>query len=375
MKDFDLQKDFIEYWDEVVRQWFKLDVDSKEDINPNGFVGVAAQQSTMINAVNENCKNKRGVVSRNYILNTMHMPEPYWGNPLNCSIVLLDYNPAGGPEPNCHTTIKYKDGDESGMKLIKYVKNHGYSSFATECPVFSDAKDLEKKGMGWFCAKKVEGGKGGYEGYHWWQSKREWLDHLVEAICGKKDEKKDRPLPFGMELCGWHSKMWKNNKWIDNCRDIVDQRAIQPLFAAMKNSLGNSPIKIAVCIGSEFSSELLGQFFNEENVKLINVTEKNFNGLLNKNISEEIKNDPIAGRYEDLTYSLVFQDGYIHVIASWKKNGKEVEPKNRKYRIYKISEGDESYYILNHYYKGKNTHPGEHFWPFEKVLIDTIKKG
>ena len=54
MKDFDLQKDFIEYWDEVVRQWFKLDVDSKEDINPNGFVGVAAQQCTMINAVIEN---------------------------------------------------------------------------------------------------------------------------------------------------------------------------------------------------------------------------------------------------------------------------------------------------------------------------------
>ena len=103
-----LETSFIDYWDEVVRQW--LDHNSKDEL----FTEYAEEQHTVINAINENCKN-----SDIYKLNTMHMPEPYWGNPLNCSIVLLDYNPAGGPDPNCHTTINYKDGDESGMKLIK----------------------------------------------------------------------------------------------------------------------------------------------------------------------------------------------------------------------------------------------------------------
>lgn len=362
MKNFDLQKDFIEYWDHVIRLW----LDQNADVTLFKKDEDAKEQLQVINAINENCKN-----SANYKLNTMHMPEPYWGNPTDCSIVLLDYNPAGGPDTNRHTTIKYKDGDESGMKLIKYVNDHSYSNFATKCPVFRDAKDLEKNGMDWFCAKKEEEGKGGYEGYHWWQSKREWLDHLVVAACDKKNER----LPFGMELCGWHSKKWSSNmSWIDSCHEIINKRAIQPLFAAMKNSMGNSPIKIAVCIGSEFSPELLGQFFNDENVKLENVTENKYKKLLKRNISEDIKNDPIARQYEGLTYSIESKDGYIHIIASWKKNGIEEKPRNRKYRIYKISDGDESYYILNHYFKGKNSHPGEHFWPFEKVLIDAIKK-
>lgn len=362
MANFDLQKDFIKYWDEVVRQWLDNDADF------NSFNGVAAEQSAVIKAIYENCKG-----DPDYIINTMHMPEPYWGDPSNCSIVLLDYNPAGGSDPNCHTTIKYKDGDETGMKLIKYVKDDNcYSKFAKKCPVFRDEKYLKENGMSWFCAKKEKGGKGGYEGYYWWQSKREWLDHLVEVTCGKKDGK----LPFGMELCGWHSKNWSSNiTWIDSCCEIINKRAIQPLFAAMKNSLGNSPIKIAVCIGSEFSPELLGQFFNDKNGKFENVSEIEYNSLLKKKFREEIKNDPIARKYEDLTYSLEFKDGYIHVIARWKTKEIEEKPRNRKYRIYKISEGNDSYYILNHYYRGRNSHPGEHFWPFEKVLIDTIKNG
>lgn len=351
MKDFDLEKEFIDYWDEVVRQWLDNDADV------NSFKNDAAKQSAVIKAINENCKN-----SANYKLNTMHMPEPYWGNPLNCSIVLLDYNPAGGPDPNCHTTINYKDGDESGMKLIKYVNKYGYSSFATKCPVFRDAKDLKDKKLGWFCAKKIKEGKGGYEGYHWWQSKRKWLDHLVVAACGKKDER----LPFGMELCGWHSKKWSSNmSWIDGCRSVINQRAIQPLFESLKLS----STKIAVCIGAKFDPILLGQFFNNED---INVT-KDYS-LTTEIISELIKNDSIARQYEGLTYSIESKDAYIHVIARWKNKDKDEEPKNRYYRIYKITEGKESYYILNTYAPGSNRHPGKHFWPFEKVLIDTIKK-
>lgn len=360
MANFDLQIDFIDYWDEVVRQWLQLDVDSKGDINPNGFDGVAAQQIRVINAINENCKN-----SDIYKLNTMHMPEPYWGNPLNCSIVLLDYNPAGGPDDNRHTTIKFKDGDEKDMTLIKHVKDEkSYSSFANKCPVFRDAEDLENDGMGWFCDED-----NGYEGYHWWQNKRGWLDHLVEAICGKKDEKKDRPLPFGMELCGWHSMKWKNNKWIDKCRDIVDERAIQPLFAAMKNSLKDSKIKIAVCIGAEFDFNMLKTFFSD---KIIDVTKKICDSLDNEISMQE-------SDFDNLHYYVSPKSENIHVVAKWQyvmKRKKVIayEEKQRNYRVFKITDNNEKYYIVNTNSSGSNHHPGEHFWPFEKVLIDRIQK-
>lgn len=351
MENFDLKKDFIEYWDHVIRLWLEQNADVTLFKNDED----AKEQLQVIKAINDNCKN-----SANYKLNTMHMPEPYWGNPTDCSIVLLDYNPAGGPDTNRHTTIKYKDGDESGMKLIKYVNEYGYSNFATKCPVFRDAKDLKEKKMGWFCAKKIKGGKGGYEGYHWWQSKHKWLDHLVVAACGKKDER----LPFGMELCGWHSRKWSSNmSWIDGCRKTINERAIQPLFESLKKS----PAKMAVCIGAKFDPKLLSQFFNME-IDKFDVTEEIY-GKINKDI---IIGD--YSKYQDLSYTINRGKDNIHVIARWKNKGKDEEPKNRNYRIYKITEGKESYYILNTYAPGSNHHPGEHFWPFEKVLIDAIKK-
>lgn len=351
MENFDLEKDFIEYWDHVIRLW----LDQNADVTLFKKDEDAKEQLQVINAINENCKN-----SANYKLNTMHMPEPYWGNPTDCSIVLLDYNPAGGPDPNRHTTIKYKDGDESGMKLIKYVNDHkSYSNFATECPVFRDAKDLEK--MDWFCAKKEEEGKGGYEGYHWWQSKREWLDHLVVAVCGKKNER----LPFGMELCGWHSKKWKNNSWTDNCTDIIDRRAIQPLFESLKKSSA----KIAVCIGAEFKYELMKEFFHD---KIEDVT-KNICDRLGSEISMP------ESALDNLRYYVSSEVENIHVVAKWQyvmKRKKVVayEEKQRNYRVFKITDNNETYYILNTNSSGGNHHPGEHFWPFEKVLIDAIKK-
>ena len=352
MKNFDLQKDFIEYWDHVIRLW----LDQNADVTLFKKDEDAKEQLQVINAINENCKN-----SANYKLNTMHMPEPYWGNPTDCSIVLLDYNPAGGPDTNRHTTIKYKDGDESGMKLIKYVNDHSYSNFATKCPVFSDAKDLEKNGMDWFCAKKEEEGKGGYEGYHWWQSKREWLDHLVVAVCGKKNER----LPFGMELCGWHSKKWKNNSWTDNCTDIIDRRAIQPLFESLKKSSA----KIAVCIGAEFKYELMKEFFHD---KIEDVTK-----IICDRLGSEISMP--ESTLDNLRYYVSSEVENIHVVAKWQyvmKRKKVVayEEKQRNYRVFKITDNNETYYILNTNSSGSNHHPGEHFWPFEKVLIDAIKK-
>lgn len=371
MANFKIQEDFIDYWDEVISQWLSLNA------NVTGFKDPATEQSNVIKAINENCD-----YDKNYIINTIHMPEPYWGSPLECSIVLLDYNPAGGARINRHTTINCKEcngfcGEDNKMTVIRYVnEKKKYSDLALRCPVLKEYDDLK-----WFSDKD-----NGYEGYNWWQEKHEWLNHLVNTICGSNA---DELLPFGIELCGWHSKKWSNNmKWIEDCKikDCIKKRAIQPLFAAMKNSLRKSPVKIAVCIGAEFKPKLLCDFFDRDTFKDVTkeiLSEQDFTKEIK--LSEQDlgkKENPLYEKYKDLSYILENEEENIHVIAKWtetKKNGKtDYKETNRNYRIYKITEDinneKKNYYILNTHYSGSNSHPGEHFWPFEDVLIGKIKE-
>ena len=163
-KDFDLKTHFIDYWDKVVRQW--LDWDDKT-ADGTDEAKAAAEQRQIIEAINKTYEK-----DPQYQINTIHMPEPYWGNPEKCSIVLLNYNPAGGPRVNRHTTISCKDckGCKSpssedkeiipSMTFIKYVQKKGYSHFAAdESPVFKTKEELGTD-MKWFWDED-----NGYEGY------------------------------------------------------------------------------------------------------------------------------------------------------------------------------------------------------------------
>ncbi|MBR1801277.1 MAG: hypothetical protein IJ767_07305 [Bacteroidaceae bacterium] len=67
---------FLNYWDDVIRRWF------------DEHIGEGEQTFLDKKLLNLNC---------------MHMPEPYWGNPHNCSIVIANYNPGGGADRNRHT--------------------------------------------------------------------------------------------------------------------------------------------------------------------------------------------------------------------------------------------------------------------------------
>ena len=377
IQEFDLKKHFIDYWDEVVRQWLKNDADYskfKDEVKEQK----AKEQSQIINAINDMFRDQP-----EYRLNTIHMPEPYWGDPRDCSIVLLDYNPAGGPRVNRHTTISCKsctgcdllsDEDKKiipSMTFIKYVDGiikdgkKGYSDIALTGPVFK-----AKKGLEWFWDAD-----NGYEGYDWWQQKCGWLDHLVEVISGEKDEKK---LPFAMELCGWHSQKWNNDmSWIEKgqCRTIINNRSILPLFAALKNST----CKMAVCIGAEFRYDWLEKFFKDKVKDVTKALSDIFTGNDELKKSYDIVDKDGKVVFADLTYTVEY-DGKenIYVVAKWneikKKKGKvRVKPVNRNYRVFKISEGDESYYLLNTNYRGSNGHPAEHFWKFEELLITEIK--
>ena len=385
--DFNLETQFIGYWDKVIRQWLdKKNNWIKMTDGETEEARVAKEQCQVIESINKTYKN-----DPKYKINTIHMPEPYWGNPIKCSIVLMNYNPAGGPKVNRHTTISCKDckgceplTDEDKniidtTTFIKYVNENGYSHFAAdESPVFKTEEQLGAE-MKWFWDED-----NGYEGYSWWQQKCGWLDHLVEIIGGKKDGER---WPFAMELCGWHSKEWKTDlKWIANCRSIIKERTILPLLKAMQKSLPGSSTKIAVCIGAGFSKTSLEKFFQDEkqDVAFQDVTQKICNYIIeNYKCKIECKDS----EYKDLFYQVNFEKDNIHIVVNWnveQKKGKnnaaiedKLEEKNRNYRVFRInireSSKEEKYYILNTNYSGKNSHPGKHFWKFEKYLIDAIK--
>ena len=388
-KDYSLEKQFIDYWDGVVRQWLCKNNDWKKMTDGETEEARATrEQRQIIESINKTYKN-----DPKYKINTIHMPEPYWGNPTDCSIVLMNYNPAGGPRVNRHTTISCKDCQEfqgcepltdedkkiiGATTFIKYVKENGYSHFAAdESPVFKTEEILgaDKK---WFWDED-----NGYEGYSWWQQKCGWLDHLVEIICGKKD---DERWPFAMELCGWHSKEWKTDlKWIEDCRTIIKERTIFPLLKAMEKSLHGNPTKIAVCIGAGFSEKSLEKFFQDEkqDVAFQDVTQQIYDNI---NSKYKGKIECKDSEFKELSYQVNYEKDNIHIVANWKVEQKEKnsdaiedksEEKNRNYRVYKInireSSNDNEYYILNTNYSGKNSHPGKHFWKFEEYLIDEIK--
>ena len=337
-----LQEDFIEYWDKVVRQW--LD----NNANHKSFTNDAQEQHQIIEAINSSVgKNSK------YWLNTDHMPEPYWGDPKKCSIVLLDYNPAGGSQPSRHTSISCKNCTNMGESFIHYINTYRYSEFALNGPVFrNDCDD-------WFTS---------YGGYGWWQEKREWLDHLVEANLKNKEEKPNYKLPFGMELCGWHSENWKDMSWIKNgCRDIVDKRAIQPLFESLKYSSA----QMAVCIGAEFKPSILESFFiNNESDFDVTQSQCILSALKDNDIlrekgyrileTEEINSKPKLGKESKNSIGVAV------------KKDKEKET-TRYYRVYNVVTEGENHIILNTFAPGGNRHPAEEWWPFEDILIKAIR--
>ena len=130
---------FINYWDNVTDSWFK------DSIIP--------EQQQILN-------------QRWLNLSREHMPEPYWGNPENCSIVIANYNPGGGADRNRHAYFQCADWEHT---FINEVKNSKYSKIALDFPII-DEPNLNDSTPAWW---------EDYGGGGWWRDKRDWLEDNV----------------------------------------------------------------------------------------------------------------------------------------------------------------------------------------------------
>lgn len=182
----DISKEFIDYWDDVINLWLgKKDKIQNKDytvkpvnaqrLNKDGesyykdkdesdklFVEIEEEQDKWFNATGE-------------LLCPIHMPEPYWGDPCNCSIVIVNYNPAGGTGMNQHTYRGIGDSYPANT-MIQYVNENKYSQLAIDFPILKNKEDLSNDERWWLCS---------YEGRTWWRKKWNGFDILKNRSSKK----------------------------------------------------------------------------------------------------------------------------------------------------------------------------------------------
>lgn len=195
--------EFYEHYDKLIADW--LDDDSRETIIAEDCYFAAER------------KKKRNVHIR---LSTerLEIPEPYFGNPEDCSAVIINLNPgaSGDDTRNGYYTA-----------LAHLLSTSKFSDFAKSFPC------LEKD----------------HPGYRFWSQKNTW----IQRLCGKGNE---HLRPFAMELCPYHSKKWNGNFIDDNVRAHIQKWVLEPAFAAVKHSR----LPFALAIGKNCFDELTKRF-------------------------------------------------------------------------------------------------------------------
>lgn len=165
------------------------------------------------------CKEERDLRKEEYL---KLMPEPFWGDPENSLVVIINLNPGYSEDDEFY--IGREVMKESG-KLEK-----GYSSFARTNPYFTDAT---------FHPAATS----------WWSKRLEWIHKVFECYNEKR-------LPFMLELCPWHSKKWAEVKI--NYSDEEQEKYIKDfVINAAKFAIGHATIPLIISIGK--TGEILKQ--------------------------------------------------------------------------------------------------------------------
>lgn len=217
-------REFIDYWDKTIKKWAENDnvpEDGKvwfDDVYPKFPEGEKVWFE-----VNPKLKNWVKL-----------MPEPYWGNPTECSVVILNYNPASSVkiDKSCDGHIGNKEDKTTSCGLM----SEKYSEIAKSFPILD--KHLK-------CPYKCFGG------VRWWKGREKWIQQII-GIIKPEILKEDNIKPFALEICGWHSPSWNYIKIDDKIKNYLKQH----LEGVIDEAINNSKVKIGLCIGQDFDKIL-----------------------------------------------------------------------------------------------------------------------
>lgn len=273
-EEFDLESDFIEYWDDVIRIWLnQIPITCKStyqpiSVNRKNRIGENIYKDSFSVAIEDEQMSFFQHHQLRDLLCPAHMPEPYWGDPNEnkCSLVVVDYNPGGGEDMSPHT---YKSTIGNNQyppnTMIKYVNEYSYSKLAKDFPIWKKDLPADKSWLSSY---------GGRDKF--WLKKKKWVQHLVDC-CVEEVKVEDCP-PFAIELCGWHSPNWPDNTGAFTDKDNTDlQETVAKRFALpLLKAIENSKSHLAICIGAQFKPSILRAFLPQ----LENITEDVYKRLL-----------------------------------------------------------------------------------------------
>lgn len=208
MNETENGKEYLRYWDDVIRQW----------------------AGTGLVPDSERCWFDAGLP-----LHASLMPEPYWGDPDNCSVVLLNYNPGGpdgapSPDDNCHID-NVRNGETTRMSG---AMASCYSALATSFPWLDTGKRNDFTTFPTHDATR-----------RWMRRRADW----VARIAGN-----DR-RPFLLDLCGWHSKNWRLREYTPGIMEYVKTH----VMPVLRSSILGSDLGVGLCVGKQFSDVVLPQ--------------------------------------------------------------------------------------------------------------------
>lgn len=278
--------EFLKYWDEVLAYWVEHgEVPASETCWNFGKIGLYPKL----------------------------MPEPYIGNPADCSVVILNYNP-GAADYNLST--------EKGREEYRKDNVHHTRLDDPEAMCYYYARNFRERAFAGGYLGRGKDPKYDTSGLHpagkkWWEKRLDWLKKLVPE---------SKKLPFALELCGWHSKNWRSCNYTPEIKAYIAKHIIPVL----KDAIRKSDLGIGLCVGKQFGDTVLGEL-----------------------------------GFSDIT-------GELGLDIKDQSRGWQPIPKvNRWYRVYRSADGS---YIINTWSIGSNRQPGVRFEEAEKDLINKIRE-
>lgn len=207
--------DFLNYWDEVLAYWVEHGaVPQSESYWDFERIGLYPEL----------------------------MPTPYLGNPVNCSVVILNYNPNAtynlstekGREEYRKDAVHHSRLDDPGAMCYHYARNYRKSAFAGGYLGPKADPNYNTSGL-------QDDGKA------WWNKRLEWFNELIPE---------SKKLPFAVELCGWHSKTWAGIKFTKELKRILKERLANVIDEAIRSS----DLGVGLSVGAQWSSIILPAF-------------------------------------------------------------------------------------------------------------------
>ena len=215
------------------------------------------------------------------------MPEPYIGNPYNCSVVIMNYNPG---------SFEHKTDTEEGQRIYRSDSLHHSRLSDPDSMVYHYARNYrERVAAGGYVGRDSDpmyNNSGLSEvGKKWWWKRLDWFKELVPESS--------KP-PFAIELCGWHSHEWKNIRFTPEL--LSELKKI--LAPAIEEATSYSDLCIGLSVGAQWSRAVLPAFgYKDVTLEVMGLSKYNRGWK------------PLGG---NRSYCIMCNDNGTHIINTWK---------------------------------------------------------